>query len=105
MELYSLIRNFATILCALMRIIKKLDIYILKNYLLLFAATFFVCLFIFMMQFLFKHINDLIGKGLGWDIIAQFFFYACLTLVSMSVPLAVLLASLISFGNMGEQLE
>ena len=88
-----------------MRIIKKLDIYILKNYLLLFAGTFFICLFIFIMQFIWQYIDDLVGKGLSWDVLLEFFFYASLTLVPMSLPLAVLLASLISFGNMGEKLE
>lgn len=88
-----------------MKIFKRLDLYILKNFLLLFAGTFFVCLFIFMMQFLWKSINALVGKGLSWDVLTQFFFYAGLTLVPMSLPLAVLLASLISFGNMGEKLE
>lgn len=88
-----------------MRLIKKLDIYILKNYLLLFAGTFFICLFIFIMQFIWVYIDDLVGKGLSWDVLAEFFFYASLTLVPMSLPLAVLLASLISFGNMGEKLE
>lgn len=88
-----------------MRFVKKLDIYILKNYLLLFAGTFFICLFIFIMQFIWQFIDDLVGKGLSWDILAEFFFYASLTLVPASLPLAVLLASLISFGNMGERLE
>ena len=88
-----------------MRIIKKLDIYILKNYLLLFAGTFFICLFIFIMQFMWMYVDELVGKGLSWDILFEFFFYASLTLVPMSLPLAVLLASLISFGNMGEKLE
>ena len=88
-----------------MRYIKKIDIYILKNFLLLFAGTFFICLFIFIMQFIWQYINDLVGKGLSWDVLIEFFFYASLTLVPMSLPLAVLLASLISFGNMGEKLE
>lgn len=88
-----------------MTIIKKLDLYILKNYLLLFAGTFFICLFIFIMQFIWQYIDDLVGKGLSWDVLLEFFFYASLTLVPMSLPLAVLLASLISFGNMGEKLE
>lgn len=87
------------------RIIKKLDIYILKNFLLLFAGTFFICLFIFIMQFIWQYIDELVGKGLSWAVLAEFFFYASLTLVPMSLPLAVLLASLISFGNMGEKLE
>lgn len=88
-----------------MRLIKKLDIYILKSYLLLFAGTFFICLFIFIMQFVWQYMDDLVGKGLSWDVLAEFFFYASLTLVPLSLPLAVLLASLISFGNLGEKLE
>ncbi|MBP5771790.1 MAG: LptF/LptG family permease [Bacteroidaceae bacterium] len=88
-----------------MQIIKKLDKYILKQFCLLFAGTFFICLFIFMMQFLWRYVDDLIGKGLSMDVIARFFFYAAMTLVPISLPLALLLASLISFGNMGERLE
>lgn len=88
-----------------MKLIKKIDIYILKSYLLLFAGTFFICLFIFMMQFLWKYVDELVGKGLSAQVLGQFFFYAGLTLVPMSMPLAILLASLISFGNMGEKLE
>jgi lipopolysaccharide export system permease protein len=57
------------------------------------------------MQFMWMYIDELVGKGLSWDILFEFFFYASLTLVPMSMPLAVLLASLITFGNMGEKLE
>lgn len=88
-----------------MKIIKKLDIFILKQFCLLFAGTFFIVLFIFMMQFLWKYVDELIGKGLSLDVLGRFFFYAALTLVPGSLPLALLLASLISFGNMGERLE
>lgn len=88
-----------------MRIIKRIDEYILKNFLLLFTGTFFICLFIFIMQFVWMYIDDLVGKGLSLDVLVEFFFYATLTLVPMSLPLAVLLASLICFGNMGEKLE
>ena len=88
-----------------MRILKKLDIFILKQFCLLFAGTFFICLFIFMMQFLWRYVDDLIGKGLPFEVWAKFFLYASLTLVPLSMPLALLLASLISFGNMGERLE
>ena len=88
-----------------MRIIKKLDIFILKGYLQLFAGTFFICLFIFLMQFVWKYVDDLVGKGLTWDILAKFFWYCSLTLIPLSVPLAVLLASLITFGNFGERFE
>ncbi len=88
-----------------MKLFKKLDIYILKTYLLLFAGTFFICLFIFMMQYTWRYVEELIGKGLTWDVLAKFFYYSGLTLVPMSIPLALLLASLISFGNLGEQFE
>ena len=88
-----------------MKIIKKLDIYIIKGFLQLFAGTFFICLFIFVMQFLWKWMNDLIGKGLTIDLLAKFFWFSSLTLIPMSMPLAVLLASLISFGNLGERFE
>lgn len=85
--------------------LKRLDRYTLKNFLVLFCGTFVICLFLVMMQFLWKYVDDLVGKGLSVTVLAQFFFYAGETLVSLSLPLAVLLASLISFGNMGERLE
>ena len=88
-----------------MRIIKKLDLFVLKAYLQLFAGTFFICLFIFLMQFVWKYVDELVGKGLSWDVLAKFFWYSSLTLIPMSLPLAVLLASLISFGNLGEKFE
>ncbi len=88
-----------------MKFIKKIDLFVLKSYLLLFMGTFFVCLFIFMMQFMWRHVNDLVGKGLPVDVLARFFYYASLTLVPMALPLAILLASLITFGNLGERFE
>lgn len=88
-----------------MRFIKRLDIYILKQFCLLFAGTFFICLFIFLMQFIWRYVDDLIGKGLSFEVLGKFYFYGAMTLVPLSLPLALLLASLISFGNMGERLE
>ena len=88
-----------------MKIIKKLDIYIIKGFLLLFAGTFFICLFIFVLQFLWMWMNNLIGKGLTIDLLGKFFWYSSLTVIPRSMPLAVLLASLISFGNLGEHFE
>jgi len=85
--------------------IKKLDIFILKSFCLLFVGTFFICLFIFMMQFLWKYVDEMVGKGLDVTVLAQFFVYAGLTLVPASLPLAVLLAALITFGNFGERFE
>lgn len=88
-----------------MRFIKKIDIFVFKAFSLLFVGTFFICLFIFMMQFMWRYVDELIGKGLTMDVLAQFFYYTGLTLVPMSLPMAVLLASLITFGNFGERLE
>lgn len=85
--------------------IKRLDRFILAQFLQLFVGAFFICLFVFMMQFTWRYINDLVGKGLTLDILAQFFWHMGITLVPTSMPLAVLLASLITFGNMGEKLE
>ena len=88
-----------------MHIIKRLDLFILKAFLQLFAATFFVCLFVFMMQYTWRYIDELIGKGLSVDVLAKFFWYMALNFVPAALPPGVLLASLITFGNMGEKLE
>ena len=85
--------------------IKKLDIFILKSFCMLFMGTSFICLFIFMMQFLWKYVDEMVGKGLEISVLAKFFFYSALTLVPVSLPLAVLLAALITFGNFGERFE
>lgn len=85
--------------------IKKLDIFIMKSFGMLFIGTFFICLFIFMLQFLWRFVDDLVGKGLEMSVLAQFFYYSALTLVPVSLPLAILLASLITFGNFGERYE
>ena len=85
--------------------IKKLDIFIAKQFLLLFAGTFFICLFVLMMQFLWRYVDDLIGKGLTMDVLAQFFEYMALMMVPQALPLAILLSSLITFGNLGESSE
>ena len=85
--------------------IKKLDIFIAKQFGLLFLGTFFICQFVLMMQFLWRYIDELIGKGLTMDIMAQFFWYMGLMLVPQALPLAILLASLMTFGNLGESSE
>ncbi len=85
--------------------IKKLDIFVIKSFILLFLGTFFICLFIFMMQFLWRYVDDLVGKGLAISVLSEFFFYATLVLVPTALPLAVLLASLMTFGNFGERYE
>ena len=86
-------------------IIKKLDLFILKKFVLVFLAAFCITLFVFMMQFTWRYVDELIGKGLTLDILGKFFWYMGITMVPTSLPLAVLLASLITFGNMAEQLE
>jgi len=85
--------------------IKKLYIFIIKTFLPLFFATFGVCLFIILMQFLWKYVDDMVGKGLGFFILGKMFFYAALSLIPMALPLAILLASLMTFGNLGENFE
>ena len=85
--------------------IKKLDIFVLRSFGFMFVGTFFICLFIFIMQLLWLYVDELVGKGIPMDALAQFFYYAALTLVPKSLPLAVLLAALITFGNFGERME
>lgn len=88
-----------------MRIIKRLYGFILKSFLPLFAMTFFIVLFIVLMQFLWKFIDDLVGKGLSVSLIGELFFYVAVSMVPMALPLAILLASLMTFGNFGEKFE
>ena len=77
----------------------------LQRFLPLLTMTFFICLFIVLMQFLWKSIEDLVGKGLSVGVICELFFYAALSMVPTALPLAVLLASLMVFGNLGEKFE
>ena len=80
-------------------------IFITKQFGLLFIGTFFICQFVLMMQFLWRYVDELIGKGLSLDIMAQFLWYMGLMLLPQALPLAILLSSLIAFGNMGESSE
>lgn len=86
-------------------VIKRLYRFMLRSFLPLFLMTFFICLFIVLMQFLWRYIDDLVGKGLEMHVIGELFFYAALTMVPMALPLAILLASLMTFGNLGERFE
>lgn len=85
--------------------IKRLDTFMLQRFLPLLLMTFFIVLFIVLMQFLFMRIDDLVGKGLSISVLGELFFYAAVTMVPTALPLAVLLASLMVFGNLGEKLE
>lgn len=88
-----------------MAVIKRLHWFMLKTFLPLFAMTFFIVLFIVLMQFLWRYIDDLVGKGLSFSVLGELFFYAALSMVPMALPLAILLASLMTFGNLGEKSE
>lgn len=85
--------------------LKRLYSYILQTFLPLFSMTFAICLFLVLMQFLWKYIEDMVGKGLDLKILAEMFLYASLNLIPLALPLSILLASIMVFGNLGEQLE
>lgn len=85
--------------------IKRLYSFILQSFVPVFAMTFGICLFIVLMQFLWKYVEDLVGKGLDNLVLAELFFYAGLSLIPLALPLSILLASLMTFGNMGERFE
>ena len=84
---------------------RKLHVLVLKSFLGPLVMTFFIAIFVLLMQFLWKYIDDLVGKGLDLWIIMQLLFYASSTFVPMALPLAILLASLMTFGNLGEHYE
>jgi lipopolysaccharide export system permease protein len=85
--------------------VKKVDILILKSFIGPFAATFIVSIFLFLMHFIWKYIDDLVGKGLEWHVVARLLFFATANLVSLALPLAVLISSLMCFGNITESYE
>jgi lipopolysaccharide export system permease protein len=85
--------------------VKKLDILILKAFVWPFIATFFITLFVFMMQILWKYIDDLVGKGLDLLTLTEFLIYASATLVTLAMPISILLSSIMTFGKLGENFE
>ena len=84
---------------------KKVNKLVLKSFLGPFILTFFIADFILLMQFVWKWVDELVGKGLEWHIILELLFYASATFVPLALPLAILLSSLMSFGNLGERYE
>jgi lipopolysaccharide export system permease protein len=84
---------------------KRLDRYILISYLGPMLLTFFVVLFVLLLQFLWLHIDDLVGKGLGLMVIAEFLFWGIITFIPLALPLSTLLSSIMTMGNMGESNE
>jgi lipopolysaccharide export system permease protein len=85
--------------------VKRLYTFMLQTFLPLFIMTFGICLFIVLMQFLWKYVDEMVGKGLDMLVLGEMFIYAALSLVPMALPLAILLSSLMTFGNLGERLE
>jgi lipopolysaccharide export system permease protein len=85
--------------------IKKLSLLVLKEFAGPFVVTFFIALFVLIMQFLWKYIDDMVGKGLEWTIIAKLIFYTSFTLVPLALPLAILVSSIMTYGNLAEHLE
>lgn len=86
-------------------VLKTSSKFILKSFASPFMATFFISIFVLLMQFLWKYIDDMVGKGLEWTVIVQLLFYVSASLVPMALPLSILLSSLMTFGNLGEHYE
>ncbi len=85
--------------------IKKLDILIIKSFAGPFIATFFITLFVLVMQFFWLYIDDLVGKGLDFIVVLKLVTYVAASIVPLALPLALLLASIMTFGNLGESFE
>ncbi len=85
--------------------IKRIDLFLIRSFAGPFMVTFFISVFVLLMQFLWKYIDDLVGKGLEWYVILELLFYATANLIPIALPLAVLLASIMTFGNLGEKFE
>ena len=85
--------------------IKKLDKLILKSFIGPFVITFFIAFFVLMMQGLWRYLDDLVGKGLDFITICQFLWYACASLLMLAMPIAILISSIMTFGNLGESFE
>jgi lipopolysaccharide export system permease protein len=85
--------------------VKRLHLLIFKSFVGPFILIFFIVLFVLLMQFLWRYIDDLVGKGLKFSVIAELLLYTSSSLVPMALPLAILMSSLMTFGNMGEFYE
>lgn len=84
---------------------KRLHWYVIKSFLGPFFMTFFIVLFVLLMQFLWRYVGDLVGKGLSMKILAEMLFYASFGLLPYAFPLSILLASIMTFGSLGENYE
>ena len=84
---------------------KKIDSLLIRSFLPTFVMTFFIAMFVLVMQFLWKYIDDLVGKGLELSIIAELIFYMSARVVPLALPIAVLVTSIMTFGSLGEHYE
>ncbi len=84
---------------------KRLHLYVIKSFLGPFFMTFFICVFVLLMQFLWKYVDDMVGKGLEWGVIGEILFYASFGLLPFAFPLSMLIASIMTFGSLGENYE
>ncbi len=84
---------------------KKISLLLLKSYLGPFVLSFFIWLFIFELQFLWKYIDDLVGKGLNFLVIGELLMYASAPLVTFALPVSILLSSIMTMGNLSEHFE
>lgn len=84
---------------------KRLHWYVIKSFLGPFFMTFFIVVFVLLMQFLWKYVDDLVGKGLEFKVLGEMLFYASFGLLPYAFPLAMLLASIMTFGSLGENYE
>ncbi|MBL7836876.1 MAG: LptF/LptG family permease, partial [Bacteroidetes bacterium] len=84
---------------------KKVNLLVIKAFIGPFLGTFFISMFLFLMLFLWKYIDDMVGKGLEWHVVARLLFFSLADLIPMALPLAVLLSSLMTFGNLSESYE
>ena len=84
---------------------KKIHLYLIKHFLPSFIATFFIAIFVLFMQFLWKWVDELIGKGLEFNIIIKFIVYASARLIPLALPIAILISSIMTFGKLGERSE
>lgn len=85
--------------------IKKVDILLIRSYIGPFAVTFFLSMFLFLMQFLWKFIDELVGKGISFDLLLKLIFFSLADLVPMALPLTIMVAGLMTFGNLSESFE
>lgn len=84
---------------------KRLHLYVIKTFIGPFIMIFFICMFILLMQFLWKYVDLLVGKGLDWGIMGQLIFYASFGLLPLAFPLTMLISSIMAFGDLGENYE